>query len=923
MLNINTLLTGHLLHNQDVYKQINWELRDAVIKDYKTGNIVFEQKNCEFPDFYSDTAVNVIASKYFKGQLGTPQRETSLRQLIDRVVTTIRKWGYEQDYFDLENANKFEQELRYILVHQLAAFNSPVWFNVGVTWDANRGWCYDPKSNSARPIQGRGLSFNKGEHKPQASACFILGVEDSMEDILDWYKNEGLIFKFGSGSGVNLSKIRSTKEFVRGGGRPSGPVSFMRAADISASTIKSGGKHRRAAKMVILNADHPDIEEFIECKVKEEEKAQSLIAAGYDPNFNVAGGAYDSVFYQNANHSVRVNNRFMQAALDKKPYSLYGQDGTKVGTKQADEVLGKISMAAWRCADPGIQFHDTTNLWNVCANEEDIVASNPCSEYVFLDDTACNLASINLMKFRKSSTNRFGFDVEKFEHVCRILITAQDILVDNAGYPTAKIAWRSHLYRTLGLGYANLGALLMSYGVPYDSEEGRQVAASITALMTAAAYNQSMVIAHYLSPFARFGNNSSSCMKVMQMHRDQAHQLLTDSPIAERAKTLFRSNANDGNKTGFRNAQVTVIAPTGTIGFMMDCDTTGIEPELSLVKYKKLVGGGDLKLVNQTVGLALDELKYSREQKKVMLSKMEASEDFSHLIHAEHVPVFDTSFPHPGTGRSIHYMGHIKMMAAVQPFLSGAISKTVNMPHESTVEDIQNAYIEAWKLGLKCIAIYRDGSKGSQPLSVKADDKQETKVIEKITVVEKEVPVGLRKKLPDTRSSVTHRFQIGPHDGYFTVGLYEDGTPGELFINMAKEGSTISGLMDWAGIMTSMALQWGTPLDVIIGKLKGMQFEPSGFSQHQDIRFARSVADYLARWLEVEFLHKQQSLDLGIPIPVSKMNDNVTMEEVKVPGTQKAPGNLSLPPCPNCGSLMVPNGSCHKCTNCGETSGCS
>lgn len=878
------------------FDEVRWELRTASITGER-GEVIFEQKDVEVPDFWSQLATNVVASKYFRGQLGSPQRERSVRQLISRVADTIADWGRKDGYFATEeDADTFHKELIHLLLMQKASFNSPVWFNVGVP----------------------------GE-RPQASACFINSVQDSMESILDLVKTEGMLFKYGSGTGTNFSRLRSSREHLQGGGTASGPVSFMRGFDAFAGVIKSGGKTRRAAKMVILNADHPDILAFIRSKAEEEKKAWALIEAGYDGSFNVPGGAYDSVSYQNANHSVRVSDAFMEAAVKGLPLQTrYITTGEVADTYNARDLLREIAEATWICGDPGLQYDDTINKWHTCKNTDRIYASNPCSEFVFLDDTSCNLASLNLMAFRKPDGE---FDIEAFRHAVRIMITAQEIIVDNAAYPTPKITQNSHDYRPLGLGYANLGALLMARGLPYDSDAGRAYAAAITAVMTGEAYRQSAIIARDCGgPFPGYVRNREPMLDVIRMHRahvDKIEAKETVAPDLLRAATEGWDDALSlGEQYGYRNAQVTVLAPTGTIAFMMDCDTTGVEPDIALVKYKTLVGGGMMKIVNRTVPEALQRLGYSQEQIEDIMAYIERTDTIEGAPHLkpEHLPVFDCAFKPANGQRSIHYMGHIKMMGAVQPFLSGAISKTVNMPNDATVEDIMGAYIEAWKLGVKAIAIYRDGSKRTQPLSTKKTSEQ----LEKQPVQEGR-PV--RRKLPDERQSITHKFSVGGHEGYITVGLYPDGKPGEIFITMSKEGSVVSGLMDSFATAISLALQYGVPLETLVNKFAHMRFEPSGVTNNPQIRFAKSIMDYIFRWLALKFLPPEQqpagevaSIENHTGLSEKAAEPARTLREAEQRVFQL---QADAPPCPECGSIMVRNGACYKCLNCGATSGCS
>jgi ribonucleoside-diphosphate reductase alpha chain len=870
------------------FDDVEWEHRDAVIHDEK-GSVVFEQENVEFPVTWSQLATNVVVSKYFRGALGGSERERSVKQMIGRVVRTIRDQGDRQGYFATStDAEAFESELTHLLVQQKASFNSPVWFNVGI------------------------------EPQPQCSACFILSVQDTMESILDWYRKEGIIFKGGSGSGVNLSKIRSSKERLGGGGTASGPVSFMKAADASAGVIKSGGKTRRAAKMVILNLDHPDVVEFIRCKEEEEKKAWALIDAGYDASLD--GPAYASVFFQNANNSVRATDAFMQAAVEDREWQTrYVLDGKVANTYRARDLLRMVAHSTHVCGDPGMQFDTTINDWHTCPNSGRINASNPCSEYMHLDDSACNLASLNLMKFVDESGD---FDTESFRHAVDIMITAQDIVVDNSSYPTEAIGRNARSFRQLGLGYANLGALLMSLGLPYDSESGRQYAAAVTALMCGEAYAQSARLAAQLGSFAGYAANREPMLGILARHRGYAYKLdstFVPLELLSAAREVWDEACTEGRERGLRNAQVTVLAPTGTIAFMMDCDTTGVEPDIALVKYKKLVGGGVLKIVNKTVPQALKRVGYeSREVQDIVehIDEHETIEGAPHL-RDEHLPVFDCAFRAPEGTRSIHPLGHLRMMGAVQPFISGAISKTINMPKETTVEEIEDAYIEAWRLGVKAVAIYRDGCKRTQPLSTGADSRAETG-----TVVTERRPV--RRRLPRDCHSLRHKFEIAGHEGYIHVGLYEDQTPGELFIKIAKEGSTIAGLMDTIGILTSMALQYGVPLDVLVSKFSHVRFEPSGFTKNPEIPMAKSLIDYVFRFLGARFLHPDQQAAVGIAVQEPSASvvpaGGAGTPTVEVLGFSP---HADAPSCPDCGAIMIRNGSCYKCMNCGATSGCS
>ncbi|MCB9760700.1 MAG: vitamin B12-dependent ribonucleotide reductase [Alphaproteobacteria bacterium] len=873
----------------DPWTTVTWELRDAIIGD-AAGNTVFEQRGVEVPSGWSQTATNVVVSKYFRGHVGAEGREHSVRQLIGRVCDTIARWGWEDGYFDAQtDADAFRDELIWLCLHQHMAFNSPVWFNVGVV------------------------------ERPQCSACFINSVDDSMESILDLAKTEGMLFKWGSGTGTNLSPLRSSRELLRGGGTASGPVSFMRGFDAFAGVIKSGGKTRRAAKMVILDVDHPDIVEFVDCKADEERKAWALIDAGYDGGFNVPGGAYDSVFFQNSNNSVRVSDAFMDAVVADGPWTTRSRlEGTPVETLQARDVMARIAEAAWLCGDPGMQYDTTINDWHTCPNTAPIFASNPCSEYMFLDDSACNLASLNLMRFRTPSG---GFDVERFKAAVRLTITAQEILVDRAAYPTPAIAENSHAYRPLGLGFANLGALLMSMGLPYDSDAGRAQAGAVTALMHGEACAQSARVAALRGPFSGYERNRQPMLRVIRKHRDAALRL--PAGLSRSLRDAVRDTWDDclalGEAHGYRNAQVTVLAPTGTIGFMMDCDTTGIEPDIALIKYKKLVGGGMMKIVNQTVPDALRALGYTGPQRDAILAHLDARETIEGApgLRPEHLPVFDCAFTPRNGKRSIAPMGHIRMMSAAQPFLSGAISKTVNVPNSSTPADIADLYLQSWKLGLKAVAIYRDGCKRTQPLNTGKDAAPAApeKVIEYRPV---------RRKLPSERQALTHKFSIGGHDGYVTVGLYEDGTPGEIFLVMAKEGSVVSGLMDAFATSVSLALQYGVPLQVLCDKFSHTRFEPSGFTGNPDIPIAKSITDYIFRWLDLRFGEaKARSVEQtdaqDAPAPAAQATSNDAPRSEREVFTTQA----DAPPCHVCSSIMVRSGSCYKCFNCGVTSGCS
>jgi len=1061
------------------YSEMQWERRTASITDQK-GNIIFEQRQVEVPAEWSMTATNIVASKYLHGQLDTPERETGVRQLVGRVAETIRDWGMKGGYFATgEDAGIFHDELVHMLLTQKVAFNSPVWFNVGCDRlepdAAGQNWHWDPATGGV-------LFAGTGYKNPQCSACFINAVDDSLDSILTLAKTEGMLFKWGSGTGTNLSSIRGSMETLSGGGQASGPLSFMRGFDAFAGVIKSGGKTRRAAKMVILNVEHPDIMDFIDCKAKEEAKAFALVKQGYDGS-GPDSEAYSSIFFQNANNSVRVSDEFMRAyERDGEFTTRTVKDGTPVKTYKAREIMKKIAHATWLCGDPGMQFDTTINRWHTCKNSARINASNPCSEYMFLDNSACNLASFNLMKY---VTPGGGFDIPGYRHSISVMLTAMEILVDNSGYPTEAIARNSHDYRPLGLGYANLGALLMAFGLPYDSSAGRDLAAALTAILCGQSYLQSAIVAANCPSIASatpltaqedrqggacpgFYVNREPFLDVIRMHRAEVNEIgksrLSPQPFSvphldaliDASRECWDMALVYGERYGYRNAQTTVLAPTGTIGFMMDCDTTGIEPDLALVKYKKLVGGGMIKIVNNTVPAALFKLGYSDDQVNAIVSYIDATGTIEGApgVKPEHLAVFDCSFkPAKGT-RSIHYMGHIKMMAATQPFLSGAISKTVNLPHEATVEDVAEAYAESWRQGIKAVAIYRDGSKGTQPLNVTADAKREpspleaagirvltslaagqlaaeadvkaleAKGSEKIEVPAKQVigaaaafqkaldeivraasvpllkavpvaekapaepkqdpngpPRAIRHRLPEERASVTHKFSIAGHEGYITVGLYPTGQPGELFIKMAKEGSTVSGLMDAFATSVSLALQHGVPLKVLCEKFAHTRFEPSGWTGNEQIGYAKSLMDYIFRWLNLRFLSGTQltlfaGLAPQLPASPSLIPEGDSDEEDSVPQSQlarlaeevakrlnqvsnhvqtnagaqaqqRAASSASAldshenniyhpadamrgmyemgdaPSCSTCGAIMVRNGSCYRCMSCGSTSGCS
>jgi ribonucleoside-diphosphate reductase alpha chain len=880
--------------NVSPYDEVVWEERTALITG-EDGAVVFEQHDLDFPQFWSQMATNVVASKYFRGPLGTPQREYSVRQLIERVVHTLTVWGQRGGYFATEDdATIFADELTHLLLFQKAAFNSPVWFNCGV------------------------------EERPQCSACFINSVSDTMESILTLAKTEGMLFKWGSGTGTNLSPIRSSRERLAGGGTASGPVSFMKGYDAFAGVIKSGGKTRRAAKMVILDTVHPDIVEFIRCKAEEEKKAWALIDAGYDGSLD--GTAYASVFFQNSNNSVRVSDEFMRAVLEDGEWQTrYVTTGEVCQTYRARELMQMIAEATHVCGDPGMQFDTTINDWHTCPNSGRISASNPCSEYMFLDDTACNLSSINLMQFL---TEDKEFDVEAYRQAVDILILAQEIIVDNASYPTPAIERNSFAFRPLGLGYANLGALLMARGLPYDSDAGRAYAGAVTALMTGQAYLTSAKIAKMKGPFAGYALNREPMLRVIRKHRDSLQnvdQRFVSSTLMQAAVDAWDDALAAGMQYGYRNSQVTVLAPTGTISFMMDCDTTGVEPDIALIKYKKLSGGGMMKIVNATVPLALKRLGYSKSQIKEIIQYIDEHETIegAPFLREAHLPVFDCAFRPSGGTRSIHYMGHIRMMAAAQPFLSGAISKTVNMPREATVEEIEQAYLAGWKLGVKALAIYRDGCKRTQPLNTSAGG---------AAVVA--APKPIRRRLPDERPAITHKFSIAGHEGYITVGMFDDGSPGEIFLVMAKEGSTISGLMDAFATSISLAFQYGVPLKALIDKFSHMRFEPAGYTNNREIPIAKSIMDYIFRWLASKFLNQEDRHQVGLVervdgVPATAAVVSGHSSNGTANGTHGSEDNFTFrlqedaPSCAECGALMIRNGACYKCLNCGATSGCS
>jgi ribonucleoside-diphosphate reductase alpha chain len=885
------------IQGRDPFDEIEWEQRTAFIPG--KDKPVFEQKDVEFPKFWSQTATNIVAQKYFRGRMTSPERERSVKQMIGRIVDTVGAWGRDGGYFaDEAEAETFEDELKAILVNQMAAFNSPVWFNVGF------------------------------EEKPQCSACFILSIDDSMEDILDWIRREGIIFRGGSGSGVNLSKLRSSKEQLSKGGYASGPVSFMRGADASAGTIKSGGKTRRAAKMVVLDIDHPDVEEFIWCKAKEERKARVLEQNGYDMSLDSADWA--SIQYQNANNSVRVTDAFMEAVEANGEWNLTARtDGTVIETADARKLLDQMSEAAWECADPGVQYDTTINAWHTLPNTSRINASNPCSEYMSIDDSACNLASINLLKFRKEDGE---FDVEAFEHTCDTVFLAQEILVGYSSYPTPEIERNAKAYRQLGLGYANLGALLMARGLPYDSDEGRAYAAAITALMTGRAYRKSAEIAARMGAFAGHAKNRAAMLNVISKHRAAVGNIENSGTIASdllsAARKAWDEALDIGEIAGYRNAQATVLAPTGTISFMMDCDTTGVEPDFSLVKSKKLVGGGEITIVNKTVPMALERLGYAPTEGEEIVAYIDERNTVvgAPYLKAEQYPIFDCAVG----DRPIHYMGHVKMMGAVQPFISGAISKTVNLPEETTVDEISRLWVDAWKLGVKAIAIYRDNCKVAQPLSGKSD-KGETLPVAAVAPM----PLTKRRRLPDDRTEVGRKFRVGEYEGYVHIGLYDDGSPGDIFVDIAKDGTTMAGLMNSLCIAVSMGLQYGVPPEVYVSKLSHMRFEPSGLTNDADIRAAKSIVDYIFRWFGKKFLTPEQQEEAGILSAEVKARlassyasggDTQAASPVEAP----PPGQTALfnawedaVECARCGGRMVRTGSCYTCRDCGTNTGCS
>jgi len=971
------------------FDEIEWSRRTAEITD-EGGNIIFKQEDVEVPKDWSQLATKVVVSKYFFGEQGTPGRETSVRQLIHRVARTIADWGVQDGYFSKKNGEIFYEELSWLCLNQHGAFNSPVWFNVGLHHEygvgndsAKGNWHYDEALGQAK------RATSQYEY-PQGSACFIQSVDDDLESILQLAQSEGMLFKFGSGTGTDLTPIRSKREGISGGGAPSGPMSFLRVYDQVANVVRSGGKTRRAAKMNTIRDWHGDIEEFIDAKQDEEKKAWALIEQGYDGSYN--GDAYGSVMYQNENLSVRVSDEFMESAHGGGDWWTRAvTTGKKLEKKNASDLLNKISKGTWICGDPGLQYDGPIQKWHTCKGTEPIHSTNPCSEYVFLNNTACNLASLNLMRFKREDGI---FDIDRFKAAVSIFITAQEILVDNASYPTQAIAENSHIFRTLGLGFANLGSLVMSYGLPYDSNEGRALAGAITSIMTGHAYEQSAEMADVKGAFPGYHDarcngvakplakdNIESMRSVMQLHRDAVEDIQPSDNfgyLKDAARDCWEATLEKGDHNGYRNAQVTVLAPTGTIAFLMDCDTTGVEPDIALVKYKLLAGGGTLKIVNRTVPEALSRLGYTADEVKKIVAHVEEFDSIEDVkedgetrrsgLKPEHLDVFDCAFKPFRGERSIHYMAHLKMMAAAQPFISGAISKTVNLPRECTVEDITNAYDQAWRLGLKCVAIYRDGSKRSQPLntaktgegteseSATPADQRIKELEDQLVGLQKQIDQPLRRRLPETRSAITHKFDIAGHEGYLTIGLFEDGYPGEMFITMAKEGSTIGGLMDSVAALTSISLQYGVPLEALVRKFTHQRFEPSGFTKNPQIRRASSIIDYVFRWTGIQF----------IPGYLEKTTGNTSQQELNIPGLQQAEARHvnkpvvelpvagggdgesveraaahshshdgsaishsvahfmeDAPTCPTCGNVTVRNGACFKCLNCGESLGCS
>ena len=956
--------------NVSPFDQIEWVKRGATITG-EAGEVVFKQDDVEVPKAFSQLATKVVVSKYFYGELNTDERENSFSDLVHRVTRTIADWGLKDGIFaDQDQADLYYRELSWLCLNQYAAFNSPVWFNVGLYHvkgiagsEHNYHWNQQAQQVDACP--------NTYEF-PQGSACFIQSVGDTMEDIMALANSEAMLFKHGSGTGSDLSTIRSSREKLSGGGKPSGPLSFMRVYDQIAAVVKSGGKTRRAAKMQSLKIDHPDIKEFIEAKSNEEKKAWALIEQGYDGNFN--GEAYGSIMFQNANLSVRITDEFMHAVENNDRFATRAVTTNDVlESHDARELMKLMAEGTRICGDPGLQYDTTINTWHTCPNSGRINASNPCSEYMFLDDSACNLASLNLMKFRREDGS---IDIEAYRHAVRIIIIAQELLVDNGSYPTARITQNSHDFRPLGLGYANLGCLLMSLGLPYDSDEGRALAASLTAIMCGTAYTVSAELAASVGPFPGYDINRDAMLNVIKMHRSAVSEIdrkLCAPDLLESAQDSWDEALAKGSQFGYRNSQVTVIAPTGTIGFMMDCDTTGIEPDIALVKYKQLAGGGMLKIVNRTVNMALENLGYTPEQIKLIVDQIEADDtiETTDILDPEHLPVFDCAFKPVKGKRAIHHLAHIKMMAAAQPFISGAISKTVNMPEESTAEDIEEAYMTGWRLGLKALAIYRDGSKRSQPLSTRKEGDKNAKQNTQSEHANNLEHRPQRVRLPQTRQSITHKFDVAGHEGYLTVGLYEDGQPGELFITMAKEGSTVGGLMDAFGISISLALQSGVALDSLVEKFSHTRFEPAGMTTNRDIPFAKSIIDYIAKWLGITFLpgyreantpkraaaepkansdatepdapatnpnaSVNRSKDLNrISHRIDELIDVVSSRPASITaGSDGSAQQMSqfnaqfshfqsdAPICDVCGSITVRNANCYRCHNCGASMGCS
>jgi len=972
---------------RDPFDQVTWDKRTAVIKDEK-GKVIFQQDEVEVPSGWSQLATNVVVSKYFYGEVGTDQRESSVRDLIDRVVGTVAEWAQQDGVFASDaDAEAFRDELSWLCLNQYGAFNSPVWFNVGLY---HRKGVAGSEGNFHWDEQAGGpVKTQRGYEFPQSSACFIQSVDDTMEDIMRLAASEAMLFKYGSGTGTDLSTLRSSRERLSGGGTPSGPLSFMRVFDQIAAVIKSGGKTRRAAKMQSLRCDHPDIREFIECKAAEEKKAWALIDAGYDGDFN--GEAYGSIMFQNANLSVRVTDEFLSAAVEDRPWQTYAiTTGEPLVEHRAAELLRSAAESCHICGDPGVQYHSTINRWHTCPESGPINASNPCSEFMFVDNSACNLASLNLMKFRRDDGT---MDVDALRRAVRIFIIAQETIVDHGSYPTERICRNSHRFRPLGIGYANLGALLMSLGLPYDSEAGRAVAAAVTAIITAEAYATSAELASRLGAFAEFPRNRKAMLNVMSMHRaavDEIDPAHCPPELLSAAREGWDEAVALGQRHGYRNAQASLLAPTGTIGFLMDCDTTGVEPDIALVKYKLLAGGGMFKLVNHTVPLALERLGYAKGQIAELLEYIEQHDTIEGApeLRDEHLGVFDCAFKPANGTRSIHYMGHLRMMAAVQPFLSGAISKTVNMPKDSTPEEIQDVFLSGWRMGLKAVAIYRDGSKVSQPLRLKKKSKAGQAPAAEAAPAKAPPP---RRRMPDTRRSITHKFDVAGHEGYMTVGLYDEGQPGELFITMAKEGSTVGGMMDAFATAISLCLQYHVPLEALVMKFTHQRFEPSGMTSNPEIPFAKSVVDYVFRWLGMQFLEDYREANaIRRPAPAdepagrdsseavkedipSRMHGagGVTGKDVTTPGAgihaasssggddggngkggnggsparvvAKAAERLAVrqfapieridqqfshfqedaPACDVCGSITVRNGNCYKCFNCGSSLGCS